>query len=212
MRALDLDVFAVELCLITHFHADHFFDLVILLLEKRFKKSDNKRIIVIAPPGAEENMKQLVNLAYPGIWQRTKAESGLEIIEVDDGKVVDKLGYQITAYRVEHEDIEAFGYVVEKSGYKAGFTGDSVLCSGIEQIIKQSNIAFIDTSFIDDTSGHMGAKTYQKLVKRYRQTCQVLPTHMSDDAREYLINEGYDMAVDGDNLIIDKNVIKESER
>ena len=93
-------------------------------------------------------------------------------------------GYLINSYIVDHGETKpAYGYVVEKGGKSVGFSGDSMYCEAIEEIVKKSDVSVLDMSKIEGHSNHMGIDNIKMLCEKYPDK-KIVATHMQDNSRE----------------------------
>ena len=129
LRRQGVDLQAIDLCLITHFHGDHYFDLPFLLLELSLQER-NREFQIIGPAGMFIKAKTLMQEAYEGHWEEAAESVSLTVNEVipaepdqtgkpyydyfDDSDVhhFETYGYKIISYPVKHGDRQALGYVV----------------------------------------------------------------------------------------------------
>lgn len=94
-------------------------------------------------------------------------------------------GYKIQSILVSHgEERPAYGYVINDD---IGLTGDSGICSGVEEIVRNSKITIADTSLFEGDSCHMGIDNIKYLVEKYEK--QIITTHLRDTTREKLKND-----------------------
>ena len=203
MRRMDMIPTEIDVCLITHFHADHFFDIPFLLIEQGLRNVRKNDLIIVGPIGLENRIETLFNMAYPEDWEKIKSQSKLKTIEITNSE--EKIciyDYIIIPYKVEHSGYVAYGYVIERNGKRIGFTGDTILCSNVEKIIQNSTLVFADMSFEKNSKGHMGMNDIEYLMNKYGTDCQIIPTHMTDKVRA-LFKEKYFMPpVEGDEFNI----------
>lgn len=192
----------IEVCIITHFHADHYFDIPFLLLEQALGEERKNDLVIIGPPKLYEHIEKLFMLAYPEDWDFVKNRSKLKIFEVQDGESLNINNYNICAFKVEHSSCEAYGYTIANDNKVIGFSGDSIYCPSIERIIRNSDMALVDVSFIKANKSHMGIDNYNKIVSEYGASKQILPTHMSDEVRGILLEQGAIVPTEGDMLYL----------
>ncbi|MEU8321856.1 hypothetical protein AB0C33_26190 [Nonomuraea sp. NPDC048881] len=57
MRRGAIDLTAIDLCLITHLHADHFFDIIFLLREQGLLRERDRELVLLGPAGLEERVR-----------------------------------------------------------------------------------------------------------------------------------------------------------
>lgn len=184
MRRLNIKPTDINVCLITHFHADHYFDIPFLLLEQGIRPVRKTDFTVIGPKYLMEHINELFLLAYPEDWEVIKKQSRIKTIEIgEEYKPIVIDGYSIIPYRVKHSVCDAFGYTISHNHSTVGFTGDTVLCPNVEKMVQKSNLIFADMSFEKGTKNHMGMEDIEYLVSKYGEQRSILPTHMSDNVR-----------------------------
>ena len=199
MRRLGIDVTEIDCCLITHFHGDHYFDIPFMLLEQGIRPIREKDFIVIGPKGVSQQIEQLFKLAYPEDWDVIRKQSRLRTIEIAEEEKTIRIGdYTVTPYRVNHSVCDAYGYTISRGARTVGFTGDSVFCSGIDKIIRSSDIVFVDMSFEKSTRTHMGFVDVDTLINVYGKDKMILPIHMSDSVRDLFKKRHFTPPIDGD--------------
>ena len=147
IRNVGVNPKSIKACVITHFHADHYFDLPFLLLEQALGEEREEDLLIIGPPKLYEHLEKLFLLAYPEDWEFVKNRSKLKILEIHDGRVLNVDSYTICAFNVKHSSCNAYGYTIAKDNKTIGFSGDSIYCSSIDRIIHNSDMALIDVSF-----------------------------------------------------------------
>lgn len=189
----------IDHCIITHFHADHCFDVPFLLLEQSLGEERQKDINFIGPPGLNKYIEMLFLLAYPEDWEKVKKKARMRVYEICDTKTLCVDDYWVTALKVQHGSCDAFGYTVTKHDKTVGFTGDSSLCPAVESIISKSNMAFVDVSFISGTQTHMGIDDVDYLLSKYSDNQhRILPTHMTDSSRQEFEKKYFVPPTEGD--------------
>lgn len=201
IRRLSVDPGSLNCCLITHFHADHYFDVVFLLLELGLRQVRDDDFLLAGPSGLEERVDTLFQLAYPESWVKVRRNSRVVFHEWGDAGGELKFGkYSVAAVPVNHTIAPAFGYVVGDGVVTVGFSGDSEMCAGVEAIVAGSAVAVLDASFVEQRAGHMGVSDVIDLARRYPEV-RVVATHMTDEVRagEW---ERVQVPADGDRMEI----------
>lgn len=203
MRKMGIAPTEVDVCLITHFHADHFFDLPFLLLEQGLRNIRKNDFFIVGPKGLANRIEALFNMAYPEDWDKIKVQSKLKTIEISNNEQRICLGdYVITPYEVTHVGYEAYGYVIEKNGKRVGFTGDTIRCTNVEKIIRSCALVFADMSFEKNSKGHMGLNDIADLIEKYGEKCRIIPTHMTDGVRPIFEKRFFSPPIEGDSFAI----------
>ena len=187
------DGFFPKFVLITHFHADHDYGLVMLTCLKNWREKEN--FTVIAPKGAKARYTQLLNLTNYG----TPSVIAPEFLEIDDELMkngIELQGYKIKFFKLDHgatpEPIDVIGYLVSKGKKSVCFTGDAVLTPNLKSMCEKANLAFVDTTGSPPPNmpkGHMDISDYKSLVADLPKT-KIIPIHLSDNTRTELQGMG----------------------
>lgn len=182
LRRADIDPRQIDVCLFTHFHADHFLDVVFLFAEQGLRTARETELVVIGPPGLAERVEQLYTLSYPESWKRVKSNVKPHFIEYDNqGGTWSGLGYSIEAVPVQHPVPVAFGYLIkDAAGSRLGYTGDTVYCEGVERLAERSSLLVADSAFLKSRSGHMGLDDVEALARRWPHL-PIIANHLSND-------------------------------
>ena len=169
------DLNKIDFILITHFHSDHFADLHLVC---DILMRIDKKIIILAPKTCKE---RLINIFYTFDVPHLKkyVEDNVTFLECENGQTYKIGDYKIKAYKMIHETLDAYGFVVEdKNGIKAGFTGDTCICNNLHKIIKHSKAVFIDCSANEVGLKHLTAEEVCALKDEYKST-EFYPIHLS---------------------------------
>lgn len=201
IRKMDINPRKIDVCLISHFHADHFFDIPFLLIEQGLRNIRDKEFVIIGPCGITTRIDTLFNLAYPEDLKKIKENCKLKTIEIDrDSRAIDIIGYQIIPYKVEHAGYDAYGYIIKNNDKCVGFTGDTVLCPNVEKIVESCNIVFADMSFENSSKSHMGMNDIEFLIRKYNAYDKIIPTHMTDRVRRIFSDRYFEPPIEGDEF------------
>lgn len=211
MRRAGLDPAAVDLCLVTHFHADHFFDVVFLFLEQGLTRRRDTDLVLVGPPGLAERVQRLFELAYPGAWAGIRPKTRPSFVEIgENGGEWEGLAggrrYQVKARPMRH-NVPALGYrVSDEQGVTLGFTGDTSYCPAVEELASTSSFLVADTTFpAEGRAGHMGLREVEALAGRH-PGLHVLSTHISDDVPEPS-RPGVTFPADGQRFVLDDHTL-----
>ena len=164
--------------IITHFHADHYFDFPFLYLNQM---SDEGKTTVYCDKDEHYKLHELVKLGFPH-----KANEMNEHISYNfENKF--KIGkYKIEKVKVEHQKmINAYGYIFDDGNTTIGFTGDSNLCEGFIYLASNCDYLISDCSYIEGKKSHLGIDNLQELLNK-NTNLKIFTSHMNDEVREYL--------------------------
>lgn len=202
----NFDFVNVEALLITHFHADHDFDLPHFLAFGLAMSSRTSPLTVIAPKGAKKRYKCLVELSNFAPDMKM-----INIIEVDAKSLKQPLNvgeYTVTPYSMVHEKNcgISLGYLIAYEGDgTVAITGDTAVCESVYEILAKSKIAFVECTALEMpekfAKGHILVPQFEELVEQCK--CKLVPVHMTDVAREELKKRNINSPSDGD--VFDSN-------
>ncbi len=171
----------IDLILITHLHADHYFDLPFIFAHNQVINRQ-KILYVVGPKRTKEIAMSVTHLAF-NLHFDEYIERYVKFIEFDGNSDIELLDkYNIKSEKVEHGTIEAYGYVINN---KLGITGDSKICKGVENIIEKSEKVITDVSMIEGSILHMGIDDINKLLEKYKDK-YLIATHMRKSTKEEL--------------------------
>jgi ribonuclease BN (tRNA processing enzyme) len=146
----DVDAFAIS-----HMHADHCADLVVLGVYLRYRPDGEcPQIPVHAPPGAAERLAQMA-----GSDPATELSGCLDVRTWADGAVVDVGPLRLESYAVEHP-VPAFGIRVtgpsdEEPGRRVtlAYTGDTDEGPGLTSVAAGADVLLCEAAFLEGRDG-----------------------------------------------------------
>lgn len=184
LMKLEKKIEDIDLMLITHLHADHYFDLPFIFAYNQVINRQ-KVLYVVGPKRTEEISMSITHLAFNKYFDEY-IEKHVKFIEFEGNQEINILDeYNIKSERVEHGNIEAYGYIINN---KLGITGDTKKCEGVEKIIKKSKEIISDVSMVQGSEVHMGIDNIEELLEKY-QDKTFIATHMRKTTREELENK-----------------------
>lgn len=204
-REAGADLSKIDIILITHFHGDHYFDMPFLLMELGLRRERETPLRIYGPPGLEKRLEELHGFAFAN-WERVKNNCKAQFTELDETPISETIGtkvYNIAPISVVHAEMVAFGFLIESEGKCLGYTGDSVICDGVNQIIETAQTIVIDGSFENDTADHIGFHTAANIADRpeYKGKTFVC-THMTDKVRSIQYDGCLHRPSDGKEFIV----------
>jgi ribonuclease Z len=129
---------ALDALLLTHLHSDHLVDLYQLIVSSWHQGRDRPQRI-FGPRGT-----RAFALATMAAWRDERearirfearpsvAAFDLEIVEFDEGPILDEGGLRVSAFAVDHGPVRpAFGFLVEAAGARVAFSGDTTVCDNL---------------------------------------------------------------------------------
>ena len=169
---------ALDLVLLTHFHADHSFMLPILLGARAFSDELRPGLCIAGPPGTREYVCRLLTTGYGAhLMSLIDERLALRWLVLQDGAVEIVAGYTVEARAVAHSTGPSLAYTVRRgSGAAVGFSGDSTLCAGLLRTVAACDVMVCECSGWDHPAdgGHLWRGEVEELVAGHPGTRFVL--------------------------------------
>lgn len=183
------DLTKINFIVISHFHSDHFGDIILFL--ELIRKLD-KTITILAPKTCKQRIEMMMRAT--DLSKHLPALQKINFINAENGKIVNMGEYKIKCFSVTHDNLDAYGYVIDE-GVKVGFSGDSCMCNNIRKIAKISKVMFIDCSDVIQNSKHLASHEVAQLVKEFPDTI-FYPVHLSQKSQatleQFSLNQTYE--------------------
>ena len=175
---MNKNIHEIRNVIITHFHADHYFDFPFLYLNQM---SDEGKTTVYCDKDEHNKLYELVKLGFPH-----KADEMNEHISYNFESKFKVGKYKVEKVKVEHQEmINAYGYIFDDGNTKIGFTGDSNLCEDSIYIANNCDYLISDCTYIEGKKSHLGIDNLQELLNK-NANLKIFTSHMNDEVREYL--------------------------
>lgn len=190
IESLNIFTKSIKYLVITHAHADHFFDLPNYLIGRSIRKENAETLKIICGKGIREKTIKLFELSFgDGIKNKYKdfeKKYNVEFVELSNLQVYEDKNIKITAYDLEHGTCKPImGYVLEKDGRVLGYATDTTLCDNVIKICERADIAFLDATNTIPTGMHLGLGEVIELSKKYPKT-RICAIHRSDYVHSHI--------------------------
>jgi len=126
---------SVEAIAITHLHLDHWGDLIPWVWGSLFGPGLRKRPSVWLPPGSLRQLQPLLAV----LGGEDMLERAFDVAEYEAGTPFTAAGLELTALRVEHYDIDAYGFRV-RGDRTLGYSGDSGPCGALAELARDTDL------------------------------------------------------------------------
>jgi ribonuclease BN (tRNA processing enzyme) len=197
LRAQEL--LPVDAIAITHFHLDHWGDIVPWAWFRLYGASSSQRQErkpeLWVPPGGSDDLA-----AYAHRWGTPDMfEAAFVVSEYEARVAFEAGGFTIEAHAVEHYGFSAFGFRIhDPAGRVLGYSGDSAPCEGLQAIAKGAHVFLCEATLDrgDDDPiprGHLAA-TEALTLGEGRIVLTHRPVDMTDPAGSVTAADG--MVVD----------------
>ena len=129
---------ALDAVLFTHLHSDHVVDLYQLIVSSWHQGRDRHQRI-FGPKGTRTFADGLMEVWRAEREARIRYEArpsvaafDLDIVEFEEGVVLDQAGVRISAFTVDHGPFKpAFGFLLETADCRVAFSGDTTVCDNL---------------------------------------------------------------------------------
>jgi ribonuclease BN (tRNA processing enzyme) len=183
---------------ITHWHLDHWGDLVPWVWGRLFGPGEEtKRPELWIPPGGIEMLEGIGSrLGFPDMFAGT-----FDLHEYVDGEPFEAAGFEVTAERVLHYELLAFGFRASANGSVLAYSGDSGPSDALPRLAEDADLFVCEATLLapnpeGGTRGHLAS---DEAVEAFEAAGakRLLITHRP---RERLLDSTLEQAYDGMEL------------
>ncbi|HZT91759.1 MAG TPA: MBL fold metallo-hydrolase [Gaiellaceae bacterium] len=185
----------VDAIAITHFHLDHWGDLVPWVWGLQFgPAADLDPPELWVPPGGRATLARLgEELGRPDMF-----ETAFRLHEYADGEPFTTAGFTVTPLRVLHYEMLAFGFRVTQNGAVLAYSGDSGPSDALPQLARDADLFLCEATLLapnpeGGTRGHLSAAEANDAFARSGAK-RLLLTHRPF---ERPLEDGFELAQDG---------------
>ena len=133
----------VDAIAITHFHLDHFGDLVPWVWGSRH--GPGRDVVppqLYVPPGGRARLAAIAGQLGHG----SMFDEAFEIVEFADGEPFTAAGFRLTARRVQHYDEEAYGFTVESGAKRLAYSGDTGPTPALAELARDTDLFLCEST------------------------------------------------------------------
>ena len=152
-RTVDVDAIAI-----THFHLDHWGDLVSWAWLAAYGVQPGGRPELWLPPGGRGELTSFASSwGNEGMWERA-----FELREFEPGAPFGAGGFHVEARRLEHYRVEAYGFRVRDDGATLAYSGDSAPTDELARLARGADLFLCEATLASGASdseprGHLSA-------------------------------------------------------
>ena len=173
-----MTVAAIDVVLVTHFHADHTYMLPMLLGARAFAGDLRPGLTIAGPPGTREYVLRLLLTGYGHhLVEMIHERLELRWVVLQDGAAADVHGYTLRAHAVVHSTGPSLAYTVQRGEAAViGFSGDTSLCAGLRRAIASADVMVCECTGWDGPTegGHLWRGELEQLIAEFPGTRFVL--------------------------------------
>ena len=164
---------------ITHFHLDHWGDLIPWTFAACFGPGrESPRPELWLPPGGVETLR--------GFTSRLSADplfDAFEVHEYAEGGSFRAAGFEITPVRVPHYDLLTFGFRVEAGGKTLAYSGDSAPSPALAALAREADLFVCEATLAQPEPALRGHLTEDEALAAFRasEAKRLLIVHRPDE-------------------------------
>ena len=149
----------VDAICLTHFHLDHWGDIVPWVWALWFgPASEQPRPQLWVPPGGETLLREIGER----LGTAEMFEMAFTVHEYEDGKEFETAGFRITPRRVLHYELVAFGFRASSNGKTIAYSGDSGPSDQLHELARDADLFLCEATLLEPnpeggTRGHLAA-------------------------------------------------------
>jgi len=165
----DLDIKDIRYIIISHFHTDHFGDLVYFLHRRKIMKLTDMSLCLIGPAGLRQKLLAFNELLMPDTFDGVS--TNVEFAELNNGESYKNAAFALKAFKVIHGSLNCNGYIFAKDKVTLGYSGDSSYCDSIISNIKNAKTWVIEANDLTEMKDvHIGLNQVEELAAKHKDT------------------------------------------
>jgi ribonuclease Z len=183
LRRCGFAVDAIDVVVVSHFHADHCFGWP-FLLQAMAEIGGGRTVHVVGPPGTEDQLAWMCDVgAVRAVHQMGLERLDLRFTEVD-GSWQEAGTLRFRAVEVDHVPyLRCFGFLFERPGRVVAYSGDTTPCEGLDELARDADVLVVECNGRHAPPGavpsHMDEESIRALRARHPDVHLVL-THLGE--------------------------------
>jgi ribonuclease BN (tRNA processing enzyme) len=196
MKKAGIDRGAIDVILITHFHADHFGGIPFFILDQQLNIKRTRPLLIAGPPGLPEWFERAMSIAFPG-ERRLPFPLGLREVEIGKTNVI--AGMDVTPFHVVHDDRAGpcLAYRIGLDGKVICYSGDTEWTDTLVAAAQDADLFVCECyMFEKPRKSHMSLAVLRQHLSAINAKRVVL-THLSEDMLSQRDKVDLEIADDG---------------
>jgi ribonuclease BN (tRNA processing enzyme) len=180
LRKCGFAVEAIDVVVLSHFHADHCFGWP-FLLEAAAEIGGGRTVHVVGPPGVEQWLVDLNHAgAVGGVTELARERLDLRFVEVT-GEWQEAGPLRFRAVEVDHVPyLRCFGYLFDRGDRVVAYSGDVKPCPGLSELAGASDVLVLECNGRHDGPvTHMHEDNVQELAAQHPDL-HIIVTHLGE--------------------------------
>jgi len=190
----------VDAIAITHFHLDHWGDLVPWVWGSQYGPGRQvPKVELWLPPGGDNELRHFGT----HFGNETMFEQAFHLREYAEGGNVEVAGVQLTPIRVPHYEIQTFGFRVTDGVRTLAYSGDSAPSDALVDVARDADLFLCEATLAEPSEagnvrGHLAAEEAVDAFERSGAKRLVI-VHRP---HELPLDDGLERAADGDSFAV----------
>jgi len=183
LRRCGFPIEAIEVVVVSHFHADHCFGWP-FLLEAAAEIGGGRTLHVVGPPGIEDHLANLNEAGAVGsVTVMASANLDLRFTEVD-GSWQEAGPLRFRGVEVVHVPyLQCFGYLFDRGNQIVAYSGDTTDCEGLRELAREAEVLVVECNGRHTPPGvptsHMDEESVRALQAAHPDVHLIL-THLGE--------------------------------
>jgi ribonuclease BN (tRNA processing enzyme) len=195
----------VDAIAITHFHLDHWGDLVPWVWGSMYRATNGKatmRPALWVYAGGRERLEQLGSrLGFPDMFERQ-----FDVAEYRDGETFGAARFEVTPLRLPHYTLETYGFRVSRDGVTLAYSGDTGPSERLAELARDADLFVCEATLLrgEDDGLPRGHLSLDEALSAHRdaRARRLLLTHRP---AELPLENGFELAYDGLELELERS-------
>jgi ribonuclease BN (tRNA processing enzyme) len=186
----------IEAIAITHFHLDHWGDLVPWVWGSMYLSANGgvNRPDLWVHEGGRGRLEGLgARLGFPDMFERV-----FDLREYRDGEVFQAAGFDVQPFRLQHYTLETYGFRVVRDDTTLAYSGDSAPCASLVELARDADLFVCEATLRhgEDDGLPRGHLSLEEALDAHRSSGahRLLLTHRPS---ELPTDSGLELAYDG---------------
>jgi len=182
MQRLGIDRNAIDLILLSHYHADHCGGVPFFVLDAQFVSRRTRPLTIAGPPPVKEWFSRQMEIAFAGS-SRSARKFEISLVELVPERPWRFGNAEIRSVRVHHGTPQetCHGYRMAIDGTVLAYSGDTEWTDGLIELGRDADL-FVSEAYVYDKPVQMHL-AYRQLVEKLPliRPKRLIITHMSED-------------------------------